>query len=266
MPYYNKLKGNENKVRTATNLLRLRNQLQKEIPSRTVRDTLLLATWNLRDFDSNRFKQGPRLLESFYYIAEIISAFDLVALQEISRDLEPLEQIIEILGPNWDYIATETTEGRSGNNERMAFVFDRNKIGFRNVVGQIILPEKWLIEGKIQFARSPFMVAFQSGWLKLNMCTVHIYYGSDSGDQLERRIQEIDERQLYLPLNDRKCFGVSHSTFRKGLPPNALSTSSLRKVTLNTWRSLTSYVTVSLDGKSSCRQTPMYLTALPIKF
>ncbi|WP_206659479.1 hypothetical protein [Hansschlegelia zhihuaiae] len=42
-----------------------------------------------------------------------------------------------------------------------------------------------------QFARSPFLVAFQSGWFRFSLCAVHIYYGRDSGEQLKRRIAEI---------------------------------------------------------------------------
>jgi hypothetical protein len=44
---------------------------------------------------------------------------------------------------------------------------------------------------KQQFARTPFLVAFQSGWLKFSLCTVHIYYGKDTGERLQRRIDEI---------------------------------------------------------------------------
>ena len=42
-----------------------------------------------------------------------------------------------------------------------------------------------------QFARSPFLVAFQSGWFRFSLCTVHIYYGDNSGPQLQQRIEEI---------------------------------------------------------------------------
>jgi hypothetical protein len=90
MPYYFRLR-NKNisqsaRVRTVEGLQRLRKQIRNHIPNRTVRDTLLLATWNLRDLgnEDKRFEEGegpgPRLNESYYYIAEIISAFDLVSI------------------------------------------------------------------------------------------------------------------------------------------------------------------------------------------
>nr|WP_255599967.1 endonuclease/exonuclease/phosphatase family protein [Afifella sp. IM 167] len=180
---------------------------------------LLLATWNIRDFDSNHFGYGPRLPETFYYIAEIISCFDLVAIQEVNRDLGPLRKVMEILGREWDYIATDTTEGPGGNGERMAFVYNTEKVWFRRIAGEVVLPEGQLVvsrsrvksddaepdmtateekavkkefrEVKQQFARTPFLVAFQSGWFRFSLCTVHIYFGADSGEKLKRRIEEI---------------------------------------------------------------------------
>jgi hypothetical protein len=64
---------------------------------------LLLATWNVRDFDSNKFGHGPRLAESFHYIAEVIAAFDLVAMQEVNEDMRPFEKVMDLLGPSWRY-------------------------------------------------------------------------------------------------------------------------------------------------------------------
>ena len=125
-------------------------------------------------------------------------------MQEVNRDLGPLEKVLDILGPDWDYIATDTTEGRSGNGERMAFVFNRDRVRFRNIAGEIVLPDGQLVVGPagagadaapgkgLQFARSPFLVSFASGWFKFSLCTVHIYFGDDSGELLERRIAEID--------------------------------------------------------------------------
>ena len=77
--------------RCAQRLLALRESLSP-LRKRKRDSSLLLATWNIRDFDSNKFGFGPRLEESFYYIAEIISCFDLVAVQEVNRDLSALEK------------------------------------------------------------------------------------------------------------------------------------------------------------------------------
>jgi endonuclease/exonuclease/phosphatase family metal-dependent hydrolase len=188
--------------------------------------TLILATWNLRDFDSNKFGHGPRLKESFFYIAEVISAFDMVALQEVNEDLSGLNIIMRLLGPDWDYITTDKTEGSSGNNERMTFVYDTRKVRFQKIAGEVVLPSNKMVEGKQQFARTPFMVAFQSGWFRFNICTVHIYYGEDRGELLQRRIAEIDaiakflsnraddESANYIILGDFNIISPEHQTMQ----------------------------------------------------
>lgn len=97
-----------------------------------------IATWNIQDFDSRSY--GFRSQESLAYIAEIISHFDLVAVQEVKRDLGPLKRLRRLLGPSWDYITTDITEGSAGNRERMAFLFNRNRVTFAHVTGELTLP------------------------------------------------------------------------------------------------------------------------------
>ena len=206
MPFYYGLKrfGKDSNQRTIDRLLALRKSLQKQIPPRTVRSTLLLATWNIRDFDSNKFKHGPRLPESYYYIAEIMSAFDLIAVQEVNRNLKALERVVDILGPNWDYIATDITEGPSGNQERMTFVYDKRKVLFQHIAGEIVLPISSLVQKERQFARTPFSASFQSGWFKFDLCTVHLYYGATSGEKYKRRVEEIGRISKFLAKRAKK--------------------------------------------------------------
>jgi hypothetical protein len=130
--------------RCAERLLAIRERLAP-IRNRRSDSSLLLATWNIRDFDSNKFKYGPRRPETFYYLAEMIACFDLVAIQEVNRDLRPLETLMKILGREWDYIATDTTEGPGGNEERMAFVYNTEKVWFRKIAGEVVLPEGQLV-------------------------------------------------------------------------------------------------------------------------
>jgi endonuclease/exonuclease/phosphatase family metal-dependent hydrolase len=182
----------------------LRESIAQSIPRRTASDTLLLATWNIRDFDSNKFGQGPRLPESFHYIAEVISAFDLVAIQEVNEDMRPFEKVMELLGPSWRYIATDLTEGASGNGERMVFIYDSNKVQFKHIAGEIVLPKKTLVGGADQFARTPYLVRFQSGWFKFNLCTVHLYYGDAKGKGYERRLKEITSIAKFLAKRAKK--------------------------------------------------------------
>jgi exonuclease III len=208
MPYYPELKSAilENEAyqnpqsklnQVAGKLMALRKSLKEQVPPKTREDKLLLATFNIREFDSNNKKMGPRTTESFYYLAELISAFDIVALQEIKQDLQPFKKLMHILGPDFDCFLTDVTEGTAGNGERMAFVFDRKKLQFRNIAGEIVLPSTDK-KPMPQFARTPYLLSFQAGWFKFNLCTVHIFYGSDTGAEFEQRVQEIENLSLFF--------------------------------------------------------------------
>jgi exonuclease III len=80
----------------------------------------------------------------------------------------------------------------------MAFLYDTKKLMFKNLAGEIVLPEKILINGKLQFALTPFCVAFQAGWFMFNLTTVHIYYGKVKGEEYKRRVEEIDNISKFL--------------------------------------------------------------------
>lgn len=208
MPYYYPLKklSASDRNRTIEGIQRLRQQLKTEkFPEKQMTSSLILGTWNIRNFDDDRFNYGPRSTESLYYIAEIISRFDVIAVQEICVDLRPLKKLMYLLGENYDFIFTDVTHSSvGGNQERLGFIYDKNKVRFSGVAGEIVLPEKLMIsqaEGKKrQFSRTPFGAEFQSGWFKFYFSTVHIFFGSNSGNttQYKRRVDEINAVARYL--------------------------------------------------------------------
>jgi len=53
------------------------------------------------------------------------------------------------------------------------------------------------------FARAPYMIRFQSGWLNFDICTVHIYYGKETKTSPEylRRVEEIRNLVSFLEGN-----------------------------------------------------------------
>ena len=222
MPAYKSLKritDISEKTRVVEKLLALRAQLDREIPAKTASDTLLLATWNIRAFGDNR------LNESLHYLAEIISRFDLVAVQEVASNLEGLMKLVSFLGHGWNYIVTDSTDGTAGGGERMAFIFDESKVLFRRMAGELVLPENRLIGGKLQFARTPFSVAFQAGWFRFILTTVHIYYGTSVKED-PRCVEEIEtvaaflnkrakkEDENYILLGDFNIFSQSDTTMK----------------------------------------------------
>lgn len=195
------------RVHIIENLQKLRLKLNNEVPSRSNRSTLLLSTWNLRKFANSE----NRLEESYWYIAEIISFFDLIAVQEIGNDMSALVKIMSILGYKYDYIVTDTPNAEGGG-ERIAFIFNTGKVKFKNIAGEVYLDTNERKEYDLEegFARPPFTVAFQASWFKFNLCSVHIYYGTDDQDATTgekdkaRRVKEINAIANKLNLRAKK--------------------------------------------------------------
>ena len=185
----------------ASKLLALRELLETQITAGRNPDSLIIGSWNIREFDSG--KGGERLDESYHYIAEIIDCFDICAVQEIRDELGPLQRLVRLLGPNWDYFVTDVTAGRKGNSERMAFLYNKNKVFFRNLVGEIVLSSRDLVNN-VQFARTPFFAAFQAHWFRFVLCSTHIYYGAASGEKKLHRVKEIEAIAENLEARARK--------------------------------------------------------------
>jgi endonuclease/exonuclease/phosphatase family metal-dependent hydrolase len=185
----------------ADRLLRLRTKLKNELPERNVTSSILMATWNLREFGRNQ-KCGLRLEESLLYIAEIISHFDLVAIQEVNQSLGDLQRLMKLLGNWWDYIVTDVTPGRSGNEERMAFLYDGRKVQFDHLAGEVVLPAKK--EFIRQPARSPFICSFRTGWRRISLCSVHIYYGASKPNDATRVAEIAAIAELLAKRNERR--------------------------------------------------------------
>ncbi|MBL3702576.1 hypothetical protein GI582_07695 [Sulfitobacter sp. BDSS02] len=215
MPFYHDLKTYDaddqypdKQSWIASRLLALRHDLKEAILDRRRPNSLIIGSWNIRAFDDGI----PRLDESYHYLAEIIAAFDICAIQEVKSDLGPLKRLLRLLGPNWSYFVSDVSTHRGGNNERMAFVYNQDKVIFRHLIGEIVLDNVDLVAGN-QIARSPFFAAFQADWFRFCLCSAHIIYGKGAGAR-ETRSQEIraitrmlvekaqKEDQVYILVGD----------------------------------------------------------------
>src|SRR4028119_978400 len=159
------------------------------VPAKALNRNLLVATWNVRAFgdltekwSSSEDDIPKRDLHSLLCIAEIVSRFDVVALQEAKDNLKALRHLLKALGPGWGLSLTDVTEGAPGNGERMAFLFDTRRVVPRGLAGESVVPEEQLdrIEpGALtrQFARTPYAVSFRSGGKTFVLVTLHVPYG-----------------------------------------------------------------------------------------
>ena len=187
-------------MRTIEGLMRLKQAFDSEgVPRRNLSESLILGTWNIREFDSEKY--GARSRECLFYIAEIINRFDLVAIQEVREDLAALNNLVNFLGGWWKYVCTDVTEGRQGNRERTAFLFDSRKLVFGGLAGEIVIPpivkSGKKLEPAKQLARTPFILGMKAGWFKFTICTTHILYGEDKPVNPER-LEEIKTLATFL--------------------------------------------------------------------
>lgn len=172
----------------------LRLALDDEIPERIVDHNVLVATWNLRHFGGLTKKwhatgsdSPKRDLHSLLLIAEILSRFDVIALQEVRGDLRAFRHLLKALNhpePHWGFVLTDVTRGKKGNDERMAFVFDTRRVRPSGLAAELVLPEDMVEAVGGQFARTPYAVSFWAGGKTFILVTLHILYGEDKSDRL----------------------------------------------------------------------------------
>ena len=189
MPFYSAI-DNRTPVgrRTAEGLLRLKKALDASVPAKTLDQTLLLASWNIREFGGN--KSDGRDKEALFYLAEIISRFDLIAVQEVRDDLDALDGLMGILGGWWKFLVSDVTLGVQGNGERHAYIYDTRKLAFGGLAGELVPPMKKdgdTLVSDFAFSRTPYLAGFRAGWFKFTICTQHLYYGDAKPDDPQRQ-------------------------------------------------------------------------------
>ncbi|MEG6509662.1 endonuclease/exonuclease/phosphatase family protein [Methyloligella sp. 2.7D] len=173
-------------------ILALREALDATIPPK--RDgvpNLLIATWNLKAFSSlsdvwtaGADDSPKRDWRALWAITEIVSRFDVIAIQEVKGDLKALRTMLKTLGRDWQLLMTDVTRGTAGNNERLAFLFDSRRVGLSGLACELVVPEEELNDISpdaltTQFARTPYAVGFRAGDITFVLVTLHVLYGDD---------------------------------------------------------------------------------------
>jgi exonuclease III len=179
----------------------LSSQLDADIPAKQ-NDNLLIATWNIRSFASLTRKwtatsndSPKRDLRGLRAIIEILSRFDVIAIQELKGDLRALRDAMRFLGDDWGFLMTDVTGGDAGNQERLAFIFQRSRVKPSGLAAELVVPpdrldrigENFLAE---QFARTPYAVSFQRNRTTFILVTLHVIFGNVPANRLPE-LQEV---------------------------------------------------------------------------
>ena len=185
------------KVRTIENLLKLREHLKPIADTKSTNKNILLASWNIKQFGNLK----NRIPDSYFYIAEIISSFDLIALQEIQKGLKDLRIVMKLLGSNWKYIINDITEGNDGNDERFAYLYDSRRVEFTGLAGEIVLWKELFDTGATsQLKRTPYITGFRAGWKSFAVVNLHLQPDNDT----ESRALRKKEVELLVKAIDSK--------------------------------------------------------------
>ncbi|PSU00023.1 endonuclease [Photobacterium gaetbulicola] len=176
----------------------LAGSLDATIPSKHD-GNLLIGTWNIRRFGNLTRDWGTsgndyspkRDLRSLLSIASIISRFDVCAVQEVGSNLRALRDMMKYLGDRWAFIMTDVTRGKKGNSERLAYIFDTDRVQLSGLACELVLPPEVLGDPSNiskQFARTPYAVSFRAGSETFILVTAHILYGDSS----QERVPELE--------------------------------------------------------------------------
>jgi endonuclease/exonuclease/phosphatase family metal-dependent hydrolase len=172
--------------------------LDATLPPKQLDHNLLIATWNIRAFGglTRKWAAGggdspKRDLRAVAAIKEIVSRFDVVAIQETKSELTAIRELLCGLGDDWGMIVTDVTRGAAGNNERLAYVFDRRRVNPSGLAAELVVPtdRRSVTDDAFdqQFARTPYAVSFASEGAPFILVTLHVKFGSARGRVPELR-------------------------------------------------------------------------------
>ncbi len=173
----------------------LRAALDAEIPAKTA-NNLLISSWNIRSFSSLTRKwtasgsdSPKRDLRGLRAIIDILSRFDVIAIQEVKGNLRALRDTLSFLGEDWAFLMTDVNIDNAGNNERLAFLFQRSRVHPSGLAAEIVIPPEQLGDSnpnvlREQFVRPPYAVSFQRGDTTFILVTLHVIFGGGEEDRL----------------------------------------------------------------------------------
>ena len=178
--------SNDERVPTLENLILLHQDLES-IPPRKTEENLLVASWNIKEFGHTT----QRLPEAYFYIAQILERFDLIAVQEIKSTLRGLDRIMRLLGPDWKYLITDITGGDAGNKERSGYIFNSKRVQMSGLAGEITLWKDITDADELQqLKRTPYITGFLAGWKRFAMVNLHLH-PDDEDDDVALRKKEV---------------------------------------------------------------------------
>jgi hypothetical protein len=195
----------------AKGLLALKKRIDaaKIAPSK-LDQSINVAIWNIREFG-----KVPRTVPAIHYIAEILGQFDLIAIVELRKNLGDLGKVLWFLGPYWEVVYSDWVEDSGGNDERIAYLFDRRAVTFNGLAAEIDAPRtkkaQEYLAGK-SFWRAPYMASFRSGNFDFILIATHTRWG----DSVKARQAELQLLADWIDTRFKSDFVEDHDLIVMG--------------------------------------------------
>ena len=166
----------------------LDHKTARRIPAKS-NQRLLLCTWNVANLGLHQ-----RTEDHYQLIAEIMSWFDIIAVQEVHDNLEGLFRIESFIGSEYNLDFSD----KGGNDERAAYFYDSSKVESLAMTAELAIPpaeQRWIkLPGIDQsfrgFDRNPYIATFNFRNTGMTILNCHLYFGSDSSSDMNRRALE----------------------------------------------------------------------------
>jgi len=162
---------------------------------------VLIATWNIANLGQHKRRDADLAV-----IAEMISWFEIVALQEIADNLDDLNVILSKLPGYFDYVFND----KAGNDERSAYVYDTRRVRLGPKLGEVVVvdSERDFIKFDdnsppfVGYNRNPFLCSFIVDGERLMLANCHLLFGSGDSAAVAAALKQ---RQLEAYAISRWC-------------------------------------------------------------
>lgn len=163
---------------------------------------VLVATWNVANLG-----QHERRVDDLRLIAELLSWYEIIAVQEVADNRADFDRVVELMGVRFATLFNDT----AGNNERSAFIYDTRRVALGRQVGEVAIVDsdrRWVRLPGIHraftgFNRNPFIASFRVESTNLLLANCHLIFGR-SGSAAEIA-ESLELRQLEAYAIARWC-------------------------------------------------------------
>lgn len=196
-------------------IARLRQHKKARAIPKREQGKLLVATWNVANLGAQQRRDQDRSI-----IAEIINWFDIVAIQECRENFGDLFDIHNKLPKAYRVIMSDA----SGNNERMAFLYNSRKLTALEEIGEIAFPPSRYKTVKLPgvqhqfngFDRTPYLASFSAGNTSFMFVNVHLYFGDNKQESIDRRSLETFAVAKWVALRKKSPFAFTRELVALG--------------------------------------------------